>query len=194
MMKRPRMPDGVFEYKPYNIFGFTLQHYSPYLRAVLRMEAVYEDNRYYDKEDDIVEKDTIGLGLGIDKDMKVPYLYELQGNQAMSMSLELMQVWYRDYAENVDFSREHPRGDTYDTSLSWSTTFHFFNDTFMPMWRGTYYFTGANKYSVTLYYKPGQHWSYSLTWNQYMSKRDDRTPVTAMEHRDALGMKISYIF
>lgn len=190
----PRMPEGIFEYKPYNIFGFSLQHYSPFLKAVLRMEAAYEDNRYYDKGDDIVEKDAISIGLGIDKDLKIPYLYELQGNQAVSLGLELHQLWWRDYDEEVDFSREHPRGDTYDTVLSWSTTLHFFNDTLMPMCRGTYYFTNAGKTTFTLYYKPGQHWSYSLSLSLYWSKRSERTPMVAMEHRDALGFKIAYIF
>lgn len=190
---RPRMPEGVFEYKPYNIFGSTFQHYSPLLRAILRMEIVYEDDRHYDKGNEVVERDSVGLGVGIDKDMKVPYLYEWQGNQAISFSLELNQLWWIDYGEDVSISRNHPRGDNYDTSLSWSMTMHFLDDKLMPMWRGTYFFTKAAKYTITLFYKPGQHWSYSLSLSQFMNKRSD-APQFAMEHRDAIGFKIAYIF
>ncbi len=194
--KRPHIPKGTFTYRPYNIFGFSLQRYFAMLEAVLKLEVAYEDNRNYDAEGGrVVERDAIGVGFAIDKDMKVPYLYELQGNQAMSFSVELNQLWWRDYRESIDFSRTHPRGDTYDTSISWSATLHFFDDRFMPMCRGTYYLTSdAGKTAITLYFKPGQHWSYSLSLSMYWAKRSDRTPSTAMEKRDALGLKIAYIF
>ena len=196
--RRPHIPKGTFAYRPYNIFGFSFQRYFSSLGAVLKLEVAYEDNRNYDDSEGItVERDSLGLGFAIEKDMKVPYLYELQGNQAMSFSLELNQLWWRDYRHSIDFSREHPRGDPYDTSISWSTTLHFFNDTFMPMCRGTYYLTSdAVKTSITLYYKPGAHWSYSLSLGLYGGKRSGRVPgaAAAMEKRDALGFKIAYIF
>ena len=195
--RRPHIPKNTFAYKPYNIFGFSFQRYFASLETVMRLEIAYEDNRYYDKGKDIVEKDAISLGFGIDKDMKIPYLYELQGNQAASFSLEFTQLWWRDYDPDVDFSKEHPRGDKYDTTVSWSTTLHFFDDVFQPMCRGTYYLTSdAVQASVTLFYKPGAHWSYSLSMYLYGGKRSDRVPGAgaAMEKRDAIGFKIAYIF
>jgi hypothetical protein len=195
--KRPHIPKNTFVYKPYNIAGFSLQRYFAMLEAIMRMEAVYEFNRYYDADgsERLVQRDSIGMGVGIDKDLKVPYLYELQGNQAASFSIEINQLWYRDYDPQIDFSRDHPRGDRSDTSVSWSATLHFFDDTFQPMCRGTYYASSdAGKTSVTLYYKPGAHWSYSLSANLYWAKRSNRVPQVAMEKRDSLGFKIAYIF
>lgn len=194
-LERPRMPRGIFEYKPYNIFGGTLLHYSPLLKAVLRLEIAYEDDRHYDAAGGrVVERDGIDLGLGIDKDLKIPYIYEWQGSQAMSIGLELHQKWWIDYRESIDFSRDHPRGDTYDTSVSWFIMMHFLNDNLLPLCRGTYFFTGVTQFSITFPYKPGEHWSYSIGISQYLVKRDGRVPKTALEHRDAVTFKISYIF
>jgi len=193
---RPHIPKNTFVYKPYNIAGFSLQKYSSNLEAVLRFEFAYTFNKYFDQGDEIVQKDTIGIGVGLDKEMKVPYLYELQGNQAMSFGLELGQTWYPNYEGSVDYSKEHPRGDHSDTQISWSMTMHFFGDTFQPMWKGTYYASSdAGKSSIILYYKPGNHWSYSLSMTNFWAKRaQNRIPMAAMEKRDALGFKIAYIF
>ena len=192
---RPHIPKNTFAYKQYNIAGFSLQRYSQYLEAVLRMEFAYTFDKYFDRKDEIVQKDVVGIGLGIDKDMKVPYLYELQGNQAMSFGLEYSIQMFPNYDKWVDYSRSHPRGDHNDQQISWSMTMHFFNDTFQPMCRGTYYASSdAGKFTVTLYYKPGAHWSYSLSYTNFWAKRCDRVPVSSMEKRDALGFKIAYIF
>ncbi len=209
----------LFDFKSYDIYGFSLQRYFYSMDAILRLEAIYEDNRSYNKMDtdskgmtrrDVVEKDAIGWGFLVSKKLPwpkwVPYLYDWSRGKYIDFDIALNQLIWRDYDEafgNGDpingtgyrlNGQPHGKGDNPVTTLSWMTLLHFIDDRIIGITRGTYYLNSPSlSFSVGLSYKPGEHWSFGVTANQYMSKRET-DPYNGTESKDDVTLKVSFIF
>ncbi|KPJ57630.1 MAG: hypothetical protein AMJ42_04605 [Deltaproteobacteria bacterium DG_8] len=211
----------IFDFKPYNIFGCSFQRYfAGLLDAVLRLEFVFESNRHYNKyEDDkrdsqgrvlrdVVEKDAISWGLQMVKKLpfpKIPYLYGWSRGKYIDFDLAVNQIHWIDY--DRDFGEgdstkagyrlngePHGRGDNPVTGLSWMFTLHFFDDKLYVINRGTSWINSpSTQFSQSFSVRPGEHWAYTISISQYMSKRAT-DPYSGSEQRDDVTFKISYMF
>jgi hypothetical protein len=213
--------ERIFDFRPYNIYGFSLQRYfGGLLDSIVRFELVYESNKYYNKHDDdktdkwgrplkdVVEKDSIGYGLQFAKKLpfpKIPYLYEWSRGKYIDLDIAFNQLHWIDYDQDFgdgDTTKSgyklngepHGRGDNPATALSWMLTLHFLDDNLFVMNRGTYWLNSPSlQCGQTFSYRPGEHWAYSVTTNLYFSKRST-DPYAQSESRDDVTFKISYMF
>jgi hypothetical protein len=212
----------IFDFKPYDIFGFSLQRYfGGFVDSIVRFEWVFESNRYYNKRDndktdrwgrelrDVVEKDSIGYGLSFSKKLpfpKIPYLYEWSRGKYIDFDIAFNQLHWIDY--DRDFGdgdtingtgyrlngEPHGRGDNPATAVSWMFRVHMFDDQLFVINRGTYWLNSPSlQFGQTFSYRPGEHWAYAISINQYFSKRET-DPYSGSEQRDDVTFKISYMF
>lgn len=212
----------IYDFKPYNIFGFSLQRYfGGFLNSVLRLEAVYEDDRHYnlqnnDRRDlrgrvfrDVVEKDSISYGLQITKKLpmpRVPYLYEWSRGKYIDFDIALNQLHWIDYdrdfgngdsVNSVGYrlnGQPHGAGDNPVTSLSWMVMQFFMDGRFVFVHRGTMYLNSPSfQLGTSLSWRPGEHWGYTISTSVYEAKRAT-DPYSGSEQRDDVTFKISYMF
>jgi hypothetical protein len=217
----------MFDFRPYNIFGFSLQRYfGGLVDSIVRFEAVFESDKHYNKQDnenvdkwgrtlrDIVEKDSIGYGISFSRKVPwpkgIPYisdkLEQWSRGKYIDFDIAFNQLHWIDY--DRDFGegnsqtgvgyrvngQPHGRGDNPVTAMSWMIMTHFKDDTIMPICRGTYYLDSPSlNFGVSVSWRPGEHWSYTVSTSQYMAKRQS-DPYSGSEQIDDVTFKIAYMF
>ncbi len=116
----------IFDFKPYNLFGFSFQRYfGGLLDSIVRLEAVFESNRHYNKQDndssggngrplrDVVEKDSISYGLQFAKKIPwpkwipylSPYLEKWSRGKYVDFDVAVNQLFW------IDYDRDFGDGD-----------------------------------------------------------------------------------
>ncbi len=110
--------ERIFDFRPYNIYGFSLQRYfGGLLDSIVRFELVYESNKYYNKQDndktdkwgrvlkDVVEKDSVGYGISFSKKLPwpkgipyiSPYLEKWSRGKYIDFDIAFNQLHWIDY-------------------------------------------------------------------------------------------------
>ena len=214
--------ERIFDFKPYNVFGFSLQRYfGGILESVIRLEAVYESHKRYNKYDDdhlnmdgdpildVVKKNSISYGLQISRKIAfpkwIPYFYDWSRGKYIDFDIALNQLYWFDY--DTDFGdgdsmttgyrvngQPHGRGDNVVTSLSYMIMMNFLDARIVTVIRGTNYINSpSSQYGISISYRPGEHWGYSIGMTITECKR--RTdPYIGSETKDHVTFKIYYMF
>jgi len=159
----------IFAYPHYNSTAFTFATTSESLGSTIKGELVYNTNKKYQYGTyEVKERDLVAGALTISKDIKVPYLSQMNRETAYSCSL----TWYQYYMPNFkNDGGVYIRGETGTQSnlskyaLSISTSFFF--GTLIPYFNlaldtsnGTSTLVGGATY------QPGDHWSWGLSYQQ----------------------------
>ncbi len=158
---------------------------------------------------DVVEKDSTGWGLQFTKKVpmpKIPYLYGWSRGKYIDFDIAVNQLHWIDYDQNFGDGdavnsvgyrlngQLHGRGDNPVTVLSWMVMQNFIDSRIIFVHRGTYYLNSPSwQVGTSLSYRPGEHWSYTISTSVYGSKR--RTdPFSGSEKRDDVTFKVSFMF
>lgn len=157
----------IFKYPHYNSTAFTFATTSESLGSTIKGELVYNTNKQYQYGTyEVKERDLVAGALTIAKDIKVPYLSQMNRETAYSCSL----TWYQYYMPNFKKDgSEYIKGETGTQSnltkyaLSVSTSFFF--GTLIPYLNVV--FDTSNGTSTVVggaTYQPGDHWSCGLSY------------------------------
>jgi hypothetical protein len=217
-------PKDIYEFRPYDIMGFSLQRYvGGLIDGVMRFEFVYVYHQYFNKKENdrtdyrgrtprlsVVTRDSIGWGLQIAKKLPwpqwLPYLYDWSRGKYIDFDIAINQIIWRDYNEAIfDGNTQrgtgfrlngqlHGKGDNPTTLLSGMIMLHFYDDRIIVVNRYIYY---LNSPSLSL----GNSISYRpgehWTYVIGMTQRTgkrDTDPYSSAENKDYLTFQIKYVF
>lgn len=168
------MKDKIFRFPHYHSTAFTTSMDVPKIRSTIRCEAVLNHRDYQYGASDIRSKKVVTTAIAIDRSTFIPWLTPWNRQRFLGVNVtwyhyKLLGHKYNKHTGEFIAWESGTRDSSWD-KISLMLDYSFHHNDFQQFFNFVYDFNGQTNWLAVLIYAPGDHWRYSVSYQQINEK------------------------